>query len=166
MQKLFCIALLVLSFTTLSAQNAADTSLPYKRFPSVPPFKLLETDSSSYFTKDDLKKNKAVLLIIFSPTCEHCQHETEQLIKNMDSFKKVQIVMATTMPFEQMKEFYAKYELANYKNISVGQDIQYMLPSFYMIHNLPYLAMYDKKGKLLSTFEGTMKMEDLIKVFD
>ncbi|MDP4261808.1 MAG: redoxin domain-containing protein [Bacteroidota bacterium] len=165
MQKFFCIVLLALSAGTLAAQNSPDSSLPYKRFPTVPPFKLLETDSASFFTKADLKKNKAVLLMLFSPTCEHCQHETEELLKNMDEFKKIQIVMATTMPFVQMKEFYAKYELEKYKNIKVGQDIQYMLPSFYLVRNLPYLAMYDKDGKLLSTFEGTMKMEDLIKVF-
>jgi hypothetical protein len=34
------------------------TEPPYKRFPSVPPVKLLLTDSISYFTKEDLQKKK------------------------------------------------------------------------------------------------------------
>jgi len=39
------------------------------------------------------------------------------------------------------------------------------LPSFYQMHFMPYLAMYNKKGNLLATFEGAMKMEDLIRTF-
>jgi len=30
---------------------------------------------------------------------------------------------------------------------------------------MPYLAMYNKKGNLLATFEGSMKTEDLIHTF-
>jgi thioredoxin-related protein len=165
--KLFICALLTFFASgNIIAQNASDTSAPYRRYPEVPPFSILETDSVSLFSKADLKKNKPVLIIVFSPDCEHCQHETEEIIRHMDEFKKVQIIMATMMPFASMKNFYTKFELAKFNNIKVGKDIQNMLPSFYMVHNLPYLAMYDKKGKLLSTFEGNMKIEDLVKVFN
>lgn len=153
-------------FCTISVFGQRDSLLPtYQRFPTFPPVKLLLKDSTSIFSKEDLPKKTAVLLMVFNPECEHCQHETEELIKNMDSFKKIKIVMATMMPLQEMKAFIEKYNLSKYNNITVGQDIHYMLPSFYMIGSLPYLAMYDKQGKLLRTFEGTMKMEDLINVF-
>jgi thioredoxin-related protein len=148
------------------AQTAVPNEPPYKRFPVVPPFKLLEADSVTIFSKTDLKKKKPLLLMLFSPTCEHCQHETEELLKNIGAFKKVQIVMATTMDFTLMKEFYERYQLAKYDNIRVGRDFQTTLPSFFMISNLPYLAMYDKKGKLITTFEGAAKIEDLINAFE
>ena len=73
--------------------------------------------------------------------------------------------MATMAQYAQMKDFYAKYKLNEFKNIKVGQDFQFMLPSFYRVRSLPYLAMYDQKGNLLTTFEGSMKIEDLINVF-
>lgn len=163
MQKLFFVLLFFLVGGRGFAQQ--DTTASYKRFPTVPPFKLLEMDSTSVFSKSDLEKNKPALIMIFNPECEHCQHETEAIIKNIDAFKKIQIIMATTAPISQMKDFYAKYELEKFRNIKVGQDFQYMLPSFYMIHSLPYLAMYDKKGSLLTSFEGTTKIEELINVF-
>jgi thioredoxin-related protein len=103
--------------------------------------------------------------MLFSPTCEHCQHETEDIIKHIEGFKKIQIVMATPMPFYQMKEFYAKYQLSRFDNIRVGQDFKFFLPSFFRVHNLPYLAMYDKSGNLLKTVEGNMKVEELLEVF-
>jgi len=153
-------------FCLTSAFCQKDSIQPaYKRFPTFPPVKLLMQDSATLFSKEDLPKKTAVLLIIFNPECEHCQHETEELIKNMDSFKKIKIVMATMMPLKEMNEFIVKYDLSKFDNIIVGKDIHYLLPGFYMINSLPYLAMYDKQGHLLSTFEGTMKMEDLINVF-
>lgn len=138
---------------------------PYKRFPTVPPFKLLKIDSTSYFTKSDLKKNKPVLIILFNPDCDHCKHEIEEIIKDMDELKDIQIVMTTMMPFDLMKSFYEKYGLDKFDNVTVGRDFQYLLPTFYQIRFMPYLAMYDKKGNLLTTFEGTMKIDDLVNVF-
>jgi thioredoxin-related protein len=165
MRKLICFWFVFFSISCLYAQNNVDTTAPYQRFPTVPPFKLLQPDSITVFSKADLKKNRAVLVILFSPTCEHCQHETEEIIKKIDAFKKIQIVMATPMPFNQMKEFYAKYKLDQFENIKVGRDYQFFLPSFFMVRNLPYLAMYNKEGNLLKTFEGNMKIDDLIQVF-
>jgi thiol-disulfide isomerase/thioredoxin len=177
MKKIFLLFILIsvtlFSFSqTDSAKKSSSynqqenvTLPPYKRFPTVPPLKLLLLDSTSYFTKNDLKKNKPVLIIVFNPDCEHCKHETEEIIKNIDSLKNIQIIMATMMPFDLMKSFYEKYELQRFQNITVGKDVQYTLPSFYQMHFMPYLAMYDKKGNLLDTFEGSMKIEDLIHIF-
>ena len=164
--KKISFALSILLITAVSfAQNGYDTTAPYRRFPTVPPFKILESDSVTIFTKDNLKKNKPVLIILFNPECDHCKHETEEILKHIDELKKVQIVMATMAQYAPMKDFYAKYKLGDFENIKVGQDFQYMLPSFYRVSSLPYLAMYDQKGNLLTTFEGTMKIEDLINVF-
>ena len=177
MKKMFLLFILIsLTFCSFSqadsvkksssySQQENVTEPPYKRFPTVPPLKLLLLDSTSYFSKNDLKKNKPVLIIVFNPDCEHCKHETEEIIKNIDSLKNIQIIMATIMPFDLMKSFYENYDLQRFQNITVGKDVQYTLPSFYQMHFMPYLAMYDKKGKLLATFEGAMKMEDLIHTF-
>ena len=135
---------------------------PYKRFPTIPPAKLLLTDSISYFTKEKLPKKKAVMLILFSPDCDHCQHETEEIIRRIDDFKKVQIVMATTLPFDKMTEYYKKYNLNRFPNIVVGKDVGYMLPTFYNVRNLPFLAFYNSKKELISVFEGALPIEKIL----
>lgn len=131
---------------------------PYKRFPIFPPVKLILPGNTT-FTKDDLPKKKPVMLMVFSPMCEHCQKETEEIIKNIDKFSKSVIVMATMMPYDSMMSFRDKYKLPQYENIIVGQDTHFFLPTFFMITNLPFLAFYDKKGKLISVFEGSMPIE-------
>ena len=104
--------------------------------------------------------------MLFSPECDHCKHETEELIKNMKDFEKIEIVMATSFPFDKMKEFYANYNLKQYSNIVVGYDASYILPVFYNVRNLPFLAFYDKKGNLIDTHEGTLPIENVLEKFN
>ena len=150
-----------LIFVTVVFSQTDSLLPPFKRFPSFPPVKLLLPDNS-FFTKNDLPKKKRVMLMVFSPMCEHCLHETEEMISHIDKFKKTTIVMATMMPFDSMLSFREKYVLARYGNIIVGQDTQFFLPPFYSIANLPFLAFYDKKGRLISVFEGSLPMEKVL----
>ena len=164
MMKLITVAVALLLTFGLNGQTDS-IQPPYKRFPTPPPFKLLLTDSSSYFTKADLEKKKPLLLMVFSPDCDHCKHETEELIKNIDKFKKVQIVMATWLSFTEMKKFFLDYGLNKFDNITVGRDMNFILPPFYNIKNLPFLAMYDKKGQLISVVEGSLPMDKIAELF-
>ena len=161
-----CFLIIVLTITTLAIYcQAYTTQPPYKRFPVLPPIKILLTDSS-YFTKSDFKKKSNILIMLFNPDCDHCQHETEELIKHIDRFKNVQIIMATIMPFDAMKSFRRKYELSKYKNIVVGRDEHFFLVPFYNVSNLPFLAFYNKKGNLISVFEGSMPIEKVWAEFE
>lgn len=149
-------------FTQFIFAQGDSTKAPYLRFPNFPPVKLLLPDSSSYFTKDNLPKKSAVMLMLFNPQCDHCQHLTEEIIQNIDKFKNIQIIMATSMPFSSMKDFREKYRLAAYENITVSQDTHHFLPSYFMIHNLPFLAFYNKKKELISVSQGSMPMEKVL----
>lgn len=164
MKKLL-IGLAGLFLTTIVAAQSDSLQAPYKRFPSFPPAKLLLPDSVSFFTKADLPKKRPVMLMVFSPTCEHCQHETEELINNIDKFKNILIVMTTSMPFDSMLAYREKYHLERYKNIIVAQDTDYFLFTFYQVHNLPFLAFYDKKKELISVFEGGLPMDKILEMF-
>ena len=124
-------------FTTDVCSQTDSIQAPYQKFPEFPPVKLTLPDNST-FTKEDLPKKKPVMLIVFSPMCEHCQKETEALVKNIDKFDKVQIVMATMMPFDSMMNFRERYKLADYDNIIVGQDTQFFLP----------ILLYDQQSPL------------------
>ena len=164
MKQILIITLFLFSLFSVSAQS--DTmAAPYIRFPLFPPVKLLKPDSASYFTKADLPKNKASMVMLFNPACDHCQKETEDITKNIEQFKNIHIVMATMMPFDSMMVFRERYKLSEFKNITVGVDKAYFLSTFYMVRFLPFIALYDKKGKLITQFEGSVKLEDILKAF-
>lgn len=159
-------SLFTLLFVAIAATAIAQTdTFPYKRFPTLPPLQLLSLDSISTITKDNLEKNKPVLIMFFSPDCDHCQHQMKDMLKDMSLFENIQIVMASFQPLEQMRTFNQQYGLSQFGNIYIGRDTKYVLPPFYRIYNLPYFALYDKKGNLITTFEGNVKPEKLKRAF-
>lgn len=163
-RQIILFVFLVFNFSAFAQVDSIQP--PFKKFPVLPPLKLLLTDSTTYFTKENFAKKTPVLIILFNPDCEHCKAETKELLDNMEHFKNIQIIMATMMSFEMMKNFYAKFKLADYTNITVGKDITYFLPVFYHISNLPYLALYNKKGELITTFEGAVPLHKVLQEFD
>ncbi|RYY87166.1 MAG: hypothetical protein EOO15_12640 [Chitinophagaceae bacterium] len=146
---------LLLIGQTAVAQLAPD-SLPYQRFPTLPPLQLLLGDSTTLFTKETLPKKKGTLIIYFSTGCHHCQTTTEQLLKNKDHLPDINIVMATFASISDMNSFRSRYGTDSLPNTFVGKDIHFLLPSFYGIANLPFMAYYNRKGDFVELLNGPM----------
>ena len=159
MKKYFLSILMLIVCVTGFSQT--DTSLIYLRFPIVPSFKLINIADSSIFTKDNLKKKKATVIMMFSPDCEHCQAETKALTEKINLFKKAQIVMVSPIDFYYMKEFYNEYKIADFSNITMGRDPAYFLGTFYKVRSFPSIFVYDKKGKLVNSFIGSTPVEEI-----
>ncbi|HEX4851743.1 MAG TPA: thioredoxin-like domain-containing protein [Puia sp.] len=169
MKKLILVACILMGIVRVNAQATQPTDVvqpPYLRFPTVPPFKILAVDSTTWITKDDLKKNRLTLIMFFSPECDHCKHQTQDMLAQFDKFKDIEIVMATYQPFDEMRTFYNYYRIADHPNIRMGRDEKYMLPPYYKMQSLPYLALYDKKGNYITHFEGNQKVETIMNAFN
>ena len=156
--------MLALMVKLASAQTLPADSPAYKRFPNVPPFTILQVDSTN-LTKDQLKKHQPTIIMYFSPDCDHCKHQWADMEKRMKDLKKFQIVMVTYQPFEDMVAFYKEKNIASYSNIKLGRDTKFFLPPFYKIQSLPFQALYDKNGDLVTTFQGNVKIDKLLAAF-
>ena len=162
MRKWICF--FVLSACIFSATAQTENDPPYKRFPTVPPFSLLAVDST-LITKDNLASNKPTIVMYFNPGCEHCQHQMEDMILHKEALKEFQIVMATYAPLNELADFINKYKVAEFPNIRAGRDTKYMLQPFFKIGGLPYQALYDADGKLITTYEGNVKIDTMLGAF-
>jgi len=166
MKSVLVVLVCFFSFCSAKAQMPSQpVEAPYLKNPGIPPFRLLEVDSVTYLTKDALKKNQLVMLMFFSPECEHCKHQMRDILDNFSQFKDIQIVMATFQPFNEMKAFYTYFRIGDHANIHMGRDEHYMLPPFFRMQSLPYLALYDKKGQLIAHFEGNQKIDTIMNAF-
>lgn len=163
MKKFFVLNIAVLLFLASFGQQDSIQPL-YKRFPTPPPFRLLSTDSTTILTDKEITKNKPVFIMVFSPDCDHCQHHAEEMIKKREEFKDIQIVMASTQSLTKIKEFYSKYQLEKLDHLIIGQDREYILGTYYKMRSLPFLAFYDKKGKLIDVFEGALPIDKVLEV--
>ncbi len=160
--KKYFFAFLLLGFSSAGfAQAQTDTSLLYQRFPVVPTFRLINIADSSIFTKANLNKKKATIIIIFSPTCENCVEETKELKEKIDLFKKAQIIMVSPLDFSYLREFYNDNNIAQYPTITIGRDPGYFLGTFYKVRSLPSIFIYNKKGKLVKWFIGSTPVAEI-----
>jgi thioredoxin-related protein len=161
--KNWMLILLFIAGSILANGQNADTPA-YQKNPTVPDIYLIQVDSST-LTKENLKQ-QPTLIMYFSPTCDHCQHQWADMVQHKDKLKDIQIIMATYQPFEEMADFYKKEHIASYPNIRIGRDTKFALVPFYRMRSLPYQALYDRNGKLITTFEGNVKVEKMLEAFN
>jgi thioredoxin-related protein len=158
-KSLLLFSLIIVTVVSFAQQ---DTTLLYLRFPTIPPFKLTKVPDSTVFAKDNLKKKKPTIIMVFSPDCEHCQEMTKQITTNIHLFKKAQIVMASPLDFSYIKKFYDEYKIANFPIITVGRDPGYFLGTFYKVRSFPAIFIYNKKGNLVNWFTGEVDLKKIV----
>jgi thioredoxin-related protein len=166
MMRVLIAILGLFSLYSVQAQTPVNVpEAPYMKNPGIPPFRLLKVDSLRYITRDDIKKNHKVLIMFFSPECEHCKHQIRDILADFSQFKDIEIVMATFQPFDEMKSFYNYFRIEDHPNILMGRDEKYMFPPYFRMQSLPFLALYDKKGQLITHFEGNQKVDTILNAF-
>lgn len=153
---------LLLCLTAIMSCTHAQSYTPP---PGIPPYHILTTDSV-YVTPANLKKNTPVMIVYFSPDCGHCQHMMFEMKPEMKKFKDIQVVMITFILPEQLrsiKTFYNTYELSKYPNFTVGTEgYSYVVQKYYQVQTTPYIAIYDKSGKLVTSFTKAPTMDELL----
>ncbi|WP_149240432.1 redoxin domain-containing protein [Dyadobacter sp. 32] len=146
-----CIAIL-LSGNTF-AQNAGSLK-------KIAPFKIT-LNTGSAFSADKLAQGP-VILIYFSPDCEHCQDFTKDMLKNYSVVGKKQVVMVTPQSMEMIRPFVSKFNLSAYPNIKIGTEgSTRLVQKYYNVMQYPFIALYDKTGKLVKSFEGEQPHIDI-----
>ena len=145
----------IVSFFGLYAQNESSNN-SVNNFLKIPAFKLLAVPDSLEFANQYLKKNSSVVIMFFSPDCDHCQSETKELLAYRDELKHIQILMVSSAPYREIKDFYETFQLSSMSNIQVAQDINLKLGVIYKIRTYPSLFVYDQKGTLAKAFVGNI----------
>jgi thiol-disulfide isomerase/thioredoxin len=154
-------------FSTLifSQLNESKPQPPYKKLGVLPALGLLHFDSATITTLNTLPKDLPVLVVCFSTTCDHCQAEAIDLVKNKEKMKKVRIVMVTPEKLVHIKAFYDKYNLSELKNLVIGKDYRFFAPTFYTFRNFPFSVFYNKDHQYIFSIEGTATSKMILDEF-
>ena len=163
MKRVWLICLLFIGFQRVSAQS--DTLAVYKRFPNLPVFNLIKLPDSTKFTRDDLNRRKATMIMLFSPDCDHCIHATKDLLQQIDLFKQVQVIMVSSIDYTLTQTFFKDYSIADHPNIIMARDASFYLGTFYNLKQYPSVYLYNKKGKFIREFIGSFTMKEVAGYF-
>ncbi len=131
---------------------------------NIPPFNMMLSDGATYYNASNVEKGKPLMIIYFDPECEHCQHFTKQVVKNIAKFSNVQIVMICDAPgMPPLKKFVDDFGLIKYKNIKVGTEGMYHATmSFYHVDVTPFTALYNKNGDLITSYRTIPEIQTLV----
>lgn len=127
----------------------------------VPPFRMTQSNGK-LFNATNLPYGKPILLIYFSPDCDHCQVMMKEWFKKADDFKKASVVMISFLPIDKMKTFEKDFKTNQYPNIIVGTEgFGFFVRNYYQIADMPFMALYDKNGNLISSHEKNIPLNEL-----
>lgn len=128
---------------------------------SIPPFKMLLTNGKT-FSVSDLPKRKPVVIIYFSPDCEHCQTLMNAFFKKVNSFKNAEVIMVTFRPVSEVVDFEKSYKTNKYSNIVVGTEVPaFFFKMYYNLVNTPFTVLFDKQGKYIYSYRKETPIDDL-----
>lgn len=151
---------------TQAAQNTSsktDTAkVDYKSVGApMPPLRVVTMKGKSV-TDKDLKNNANLFVMLFNPTCEHCEEQTETFKEHIDLFKKTKLVlMAGSMMMPYLEFFENAHKVSEYPKMVVGVDSSGFIDKTFLYNNLPQINIYDKDRKLVRVFTGDVPMDSL-----
>jgi hypothetical protein len=119
-------------------------------------------EKKKYLTNSDFDNGANLLVMMFNPTCSHCQDETEMLEKNIFYFKKSKLIMIANMVMvPYMPDFVKNFHIAEYPSFIIGFDATNFISELFLYAALPQLNIYDGDRKLIKTFSGEVSIDSL-----
>lgn len=130
---------------------------------AIPPFKIRLTNGDG-FTYAQVDKGKPLMLIYFSPSCEHCKAFVEALLKQKAKWTNKQIVMISYVHIREVQAFDRLYHLSEHPGIKIGSEGQsFIVQQYYQIQHFPFVALFNKQGRLIKMMRDPLTPEAMVR---
>ena len=161
MKKILSIITILLFASGLFAQtNLADTALIIKGA-TLPFFNILSPDSTITSTAQ-IANEKNVVLVLFNPSCGHCQIVGKQINDSINMFTNTHFIFVAGLPtYYLFKEFTDYTKIKNSSNVFVGADYSNITPAIFAFNGIPQIMIYGADKKLKQIFYKEITMQNL-----
>ena len=113
-------------------------------------------------TVHDVDNGANLFVMIFNPTCAHCEDETVMLEKNIALFKRSKILLMAApgmMPY--LGDFVKRLGVDEYPQMSAGVDSSGFVNNIFLYQTLPQINIYNADRKLLKIWSGEVSIDSL-----
>jgi len=159
MHRLFTVTLfLVLNITCYSQEQPAG----YKETGAPLPALKIYTSDGIRLTEGDLANDATLMLMIFSPLCDHCEDQAILFRDNISLFRKTKLVLIAAPSMRQHLDYFVNNtRIARIPKIIVGTDSNNYTARTFRYEMLPQINIYDKERKLVKVFTGSTPLDSL-----
>ena len=138
--------------------------LDYKQLGAPLPGFAIFNHENTEITKNVLATGGNILVMMFNPTCDHCEDQTILFGKNDSLFKKSKVLLvAAPMQIANMGYFEANVGFSKYAaTMTVAVDSVKLIERLFNYIALPQINIYDgKTHRLLKTYNGLQPLDSL-----
>lgn len=114
------------------------------------------------YTSADLKNDANLIMMLFNPTCEHCEDMTFAIEKNIDLFKNSHVLLIAAPTMGPYLEYFENgTRVKNFPKIKYGLDSSDIINRLFTFEMLPQVNVYNADRKLIKTFTGITEIDSL-----
>ena len=128
----------------------------------MPPMRLV-AEGGKVFTENDAVAGENLFIMLFNPTCEHCQEATAMFGKNDSLLKDGQLYLmgaANMLPY--LDYFATTTGHKKHPVIRVGVDSSGFIEKTFNYQSLPELLIYDRNHRLVRTISSSIPVDSLL----
>jgi hypothetical protein len=103
-----------------------------------------------------------IILVLFQPDCDHCQHEATEMQANLASFKNYTMYFVSSSPQAENEKFATDYKLKGESNIYFGTTAPENIINNFGPIQAPSVYIYSDQ-KLVKEFNGQVDVGVIIK---
>lgn len=145
-----------------STTQTTDSKVNYKEMGAPLPEILVFTTSGKYYTNKDFANDANLFVMLFNPTCSHCEEVTVMLQKNISLFKKTKVLMVAGGAMQPyMENFEKSFSMDQYSTLIPTMDSLHLIDKTFTYQGLPQINIYNKERKLIKTFSGETSIDML-----
>jgi thiol-disulfide isomerase/thioredoxin len=114
-------------------------------------------------TSRDLNNGANLLVMMFNPTCGHCEEQTRLLTDHIFLFKNSRLVLlAGPMMLPYLEHFNQNTQVSGFpETILMGVDSAGFIDRTFLYETLPQINIYDHDRKLIKSFTGVTPIDTL-----
>jgi len=100
-------------------------------------------------------------IIVFNSNCNLCIDEIEDIVDNIDEFKKVNFYLVSNQTTKELIEYNEDSEFLGLNNFTILQDKNQEIYKYFSNPTLPSIFFYDKNKKLIDYKKGFVLIDEL-----
>ncbi|NCX96774.1 MAG: hypothetical protein EBX41_10320 [Chitinophagia bacterium] len=137
---------------------------PLPPFIGIIPKELIKPGMPTTFSNSDIKGKGNLFMMIFDPTCDHCQNQTKMIAENINLFQQSDIFLLASPVFKDYTADFTRIVNASaYPKIHIGVDSIDFVKKIILYNSLPQLNIYNHERKLIKTISGQIPSIDSIR---
>ncbi|MDM1138622.1 thioredoxin fold domain-containing protein [Empedobacter sp. R132-2] len=133
---------------------------------SIPEFSFVKMQSEGIFSSKDIKKGKQTLIVLYSPTCIHCQLALNHFSNNYEEhLKNNQIILVSEYEAKDAIPFLKEHasNFVNNKNVELLYDSNYEFGPIFQPTSIPTFYLFDKDKSLVTIKKGSVEANQIFK---